>query len=381
MTNEPLEKYLVDNENFKELKDKGHLINVENMDKYLEERKQMKEVQINKDYWKDKRVIATGAAGMVSSTIMDELLAAGAEVHGIVRRHAVSHLPYIQQHIDDGKMKVYEADLRDYLRVNDLIKDIDPHAIFHQAAESFVPTSLQQPGHVTQNNCVSTVNILEACNKHGGSIEGIQLACSSEQYGFVKNIDELPVKETNELRPTSTYAATKVFTEYVGKAYYYMYKTPTVITRTFNQEGPRRGLHFFTSIIAKQIARILKKKQENLVMGNPNSVRDFTHIHETARAQIIAIEKCNKGEPYNICSGVGIKTGDYAKLALRTFDLEGKTGLFIDPARIRPYERGECLFDGFIGDNSKFSEKTGWKPAKTIMDIIRDGVEFYSDLV
>ena len=89
-----------------------------------------------------------------------------------------------------------------YNRVASLIKEIGPEFIFHQASESFVPTSITQPSHVVENNCVSTVNLLEAATKEDKGIKGIQLACSSEQYGFVKDINELPVKETNELRPT-----------------------------------------------------------------------------------------------------------------------------------------------------------------------------------
>jgi GDP-4-dehydro-6-deoxy-D-mannose reductase len=224
---------------------------------------------------------------------------------------------------------------------------------------------------------VSTTNLLEAATKEDKSIKGIQLACSSEQYGFVKDISELPVKETNELRPTSTYAATKVFTEFIGKSFFYSYGTPTVITRTFNQEGPRRGPQFFTARIGTQVKDVLSGKSDNIVMGNPNSVRDFTHIHDSVRAQILAVERCERGQAYNICSGKGITTGDYAKLATKVWNI--KVPILVDKKLLRPYERDEALFDGFIGDNQKFSEKTGWKPTQSVVDIIKDGVRFYQD--
>ena len=328
---------------------------------------------LSSSYWQDKRILITGSDGMVGSTMADILIKLGAHVHGTVKRHAINTHPNIQHNLDSGKMKIFEADLCDYGRTSEIIKEIEPHAIFHQAAESFVPTSIQQPASVVENNCVSTTNILEAATKHDKSLEGVQLACSSEQYGLVKAEDELPITELRELRPTSTYAVTKVFTEYIGKAYYHMYRTPTFMTRSFNQEGPRRGPQFFTARVAKQVSDILLGKGSRIVMGNPNSVRDFTHVHDSAAAQIMAIEKCSLGEVYNICSGIGISTGDYVQLALRIYGLFD-TPIFIDSSLLRNYERGAGLFDGFIGSNEKFRTATGWKPSKTIIDIITDGV-------
>jgi GDP-4-dehydro-6-deoxy-D-mannose reductase len=355
---------------FDKLRASGHLIDIDSMEEYEKALKAAKSSAPSQTYWADKRVLITGASGMVGSTMADVLIGLGADVYGTIKRHAVAYHPNLQHQLEGGKLKTSEVDLRDYGRVATLIREIEPHAIFHQAAESFVPTSIQQPSHVVENNCVSTVNVLEAATKEGKSLEGVQVACSSEQYGFVKDVSELPVKEENELRPTSTYAATKVFTEYIAKSYHYMYKTPSVITRTFNQEGPRRGPQFFTARIASQIRRCMEGKQDRVVMGNPNSVRDFTHIHDSARAQLLAVEKCDRGKEYNICSGKGITTGDYARLALR---VRGRNeGIFIDKSLLRPYERGEALFDGFIGSNSRFREKTGWCPTKGISDIIMD---------
>lgn len=365
-------------EKVRELKSDGHFIDLNNISEYEASLKKNKSISPSQKYWEGKRVFITGIAGMVGSTIADILIDIGADVYGAERRHTISYRPNIQHQLESGKLKLFEVDLKDYGRVASIMKEIEPHAIFHQASESFVPTSMTQPSHVVENNCVSTVNVLEAATKEDKSLNGIQLACSSEQYGLIKSVKELPVKETNELRPTSTYASTKVFTEFIGKSYHFTYKTPTIITRCFNQEGPRRGPQFFTARIAMQIRDILAGKKDQLVMGNPNSVRDFTHIHDSANAQILAIEKCNHGEAYNVCSGRGIQTGDYARLALKLFGLE-KIPLMIDESLLRSYERGEALFDGFIGDYSKFSQKTGWVPTKSVTEIIKDGVAFYSD--
>lgn len=351
-------------QDFSELKKLGLLIDINRYNP-----KKEKSETPSKCYWRNKRVLITGVDGMVGSTIADVLISLGAEVCGTIRRRSFDHYKHQHTRHNLDKMKFRECDLCDYGQVLEIMREIQPDVIFHQAAESFVPLGLDQPQHVVENNCVSTTNILEASRMI--DVKGIQLACSSEQYGFVKSVEEIPIKETQELRPTSTYAATKVFTENVAKAYYHTYKLPVVITRTFNQEGPRRGDRFFTARIAKQIA----SKPDKIIMGNPNAVRDFTHVYDTVNAQILAVEKANRNEVYNICSGVGITTGDYASLALNSFGM--KIPIFVDTELLRAYERKEALFDGFIGDNSKFCEKTGWKPTRSLIDIIKDGVRTY----
>ncbi|MFH1520269.1 MAG: GDP-mannose 4,6-dehydratase [Candidatus Micrarchaeota archaeon] len=357
---------------FDQLKKSGLLIDINNGTQFDSHNKS-NSTKPNKEFWNNKRVLITGVAGMVGSTLFDLLHSLGAEVHGTIRQQI--DYPNLK---NTTNLKLHKIELSNYEEVTTLIKKVEPQVIFHQAADSFVPAGIQKPGSVVENNCVSTVNLLEAVTKNDKNLEAIQLACSSEQYGFVKSLEELPVKETNELRPTSTYAATKIFTENVGKSYFYSYRTPTVITRNFNQEGPRRGSQYFTSRISVQLKDCLDGKTNKLIMGNPNAVRDFNHIYDSTSAQLIAVEKCNRGEAYNICSGKGITTGEYAKLALRISNLE-KTEMFIDKKLLRPYERGEAVMDGIIGDNTKFINQTGWHPTKTVVDIIKDSVAFYSD--
>ena len=96
------------------------------------------------------------------------------------------------------------------------------------------------------------------------------------------------------------YGITKVATEQIAWLYYNSYNVPSIITRGFNHEGPRRGIQFVTSVIHRQIVEILNDQRDKIVIGNPNSIRDFTHVKDTVNAYILVSEKKKYGEPYNV---------------------------------------------------------------------------------
>jgi GDP-4-dehydro-6-deoxy-D-mannose reductase len=195
----------------------------------------------------------------------------------------------------------------------------------------------------------------------------IQIACSSEEYGHVEP-HEVPIKETNPLRPLSPYAVSKVAQDYLGYQYYKSYGLHVIPTRTFNHTGPRRGENFVTSNFSKQIAEIEKgKKPPVLYVGNLSAKRDFTDVRDVVRAYWLALEKGEPGETYNIASGfcVTIKEMLDLLLSFSQVDIEVKE----DPSRLRPSDVGILL-----GDYDKFHQKTGWKPEipfeKTMEDLL-----------
>jgi GDP-4-dehydro-6-deoxy-D-mannose reductase len=178
-------------------------------------------------------------------------------------------------------------------------------------------------------------------------------------------------------RPTSPYSVTKITTEYLGECFYYNFGVPTLRIRTFNQEGVgnikkmkrARDNRFFTMVVAKQIAEYLTGKADKIVIQNPQALRDFMHVRDSCVAHILAVEKCEPNEPYNVCSGVGILTGDFARIACSLYD--------VPENKIRPYEKySGAIVHGFIGDNSKFCNKTGWAPTINLKDIIEESVEY-----
>ena len=368
----PIEKVIKENPRVKELEKQGYIINPETIDDYLEKFKDLVPILPDEDYWKGKKVLITGISGFAGSHLAEQLIDLGCEVHGTIRRHAVPMHENIE-HLR-GNITLHEADITSAERIYGVFEEIKPNAVFHLAAESFVPTSFREPVRVSHNNIVGTLKIFEAAKRFNQGLESIQVACSSEQYGLV-DPNEVPVTEDikkNPFRPRSVYGISKCATEQIAWLYHDSYGVPSIITRGFNHEGPRRGIQFVTSVIHRQIVEILEKKRDKIIIGNPNAIRDFTHVKDTVNAYILLSEKKKFGEPFNVCSGMGITIADYVKIAKEIFDIN--TEVFIDPKRIRPSE-----VPLLIGRNEKIYNVTGWKPIRSIIDIIKEGVQYFQD--
>ncbi|MBI3385783.1 GDP-mannose 4,6-dehydratase [Candidatus Gottesmanbacteria bacterium] len=297
-----------------------------------------------------EKVLITGIAGFAGSHLAELLLSKGYEVYGLSRpRTKKDHIERII-----SKLHLEDADLLDSHSMYSTIFRIKPDYIFHLAAQSFVPTSWGSPSVTLEVNVVGSANLFEAVRQVGID-PVIQIACSSEEYGLVKP-DEIPIKETNPLRPLSPYAVSKVAMDYLGYQYFQSYKMRIVRTRGFNHTGPRRGETFAESNFAKQIALIEKGKQEPVVfVGNLDSSRDYTDVRDMVNAYLLAVLKCDPGDVYNICTGKTIKIGDMLKLLLSFSKV--KPEIKQDPLRMRPSD-----VPVLTGDSSKFRAKTGWKP-------------------
>jgi len=245
------------------------------------------------------RILVTGVTGFAGSHLVDYMLErGGCEIFGIQRwRSRTENIAHFVERIS-----ILQWDLRDASSTRDTLETVRPDWIFHLAAQSFVPTSWSAPTESLTTNVLGQLNLFEAVRRLGMSCR-IQLACSSEEYGMVFP-DEIPIRETNPLRPLSPYAVSKVAQDVLGYQYWMSWKVDSVRTRGFNHEGPRRGPVFVASDFAKQIADIEKgRKPAVLSVGNLEARRDFTDVRDMVRAYWLALEKCEPGEVYNICTG------------------------------------------------------------------------------
>ncbi len=309
-----------------------------------------------------KKALITGIAGFVGGHLAELLLSQGFEVYGL--RRPRTKMDYIESIAN--RLHLEDADVLDSHSLYTMISRIKPDYIFHLAAQSFVPTSWVSPSVTLEVNIVGSANLFEAVRQVGID-PVIQIACSSEEYGLVHD-DEVPIKETNPLRPLSPYAVSKLAMDYLGYQYYQSYKVRIVRTRGFNHTGPRRGDTFAESNFAKQIAMIEKGKQDPVVhVGNLDTKRDYTDVRDMVRGYLLAVDKCDPGDVYNICTGKAMKIGDMLNLLISFSKI--KVEIKPDPARMRPSD-----VPVLIGDNTKFVAKTGWKPEipfeKTMEDLL-----------
>ncbi len=313
-----------------------------------------------------RRVLVTGVTGFAGSHLVDFMLEQGdVEIWGIQRwRSRTENIEHFRDRI-----KLVECDLRDAESTRDTIEQSKPDWIFHLAAQSFVPTSWRAPSESLTTNVLGQLHVFEACRRVGLKPR-IQIACSSEEYGMVYE-DELPIKETNPLRPLSPYAVSKVAQDMLAYQYFMSYQTDVVRTRGFNHEGPRRGPVFVASDFAKQIADIERGlKPPVLHVGNLDARRDFTDVRDIVRGYWLALEKGEPGEVYNLCSGKAwtIRALLDHLLSLAKVKIEVKQ----DPARLRPSDVPVLL-----GDPSKFHAATGWKPVIPFERTLADMLEFW----
>ncbi|MEW6040821.1 MAG: GDP-mannose 4,6-dehydratase, partial [Elusimicrobiota bacterium] len=312
----------------------------------------------------------TGITGFVGSHMTEFLLDnTNTDVFGIARwRSKLDNIEHLK-----GKITLVECDLRDYVSVYKAIKNILPDKIFHLAAQSFVPTSWHAPQETITTNVTSQLNIFEACRAVGIN-PVIQIACSSEEYGLVLE-NEIPIKETNPLRPLSPYAVSKISQDFLGYQYFKSYGMKIIRTRGFNHTGPRRGEVFVTSTFAKQIAEIEKKKKEPILyVGNLKAKRDFSDVRDMVRAYWLSTEKCIPGEVYNICSGKAWSIEKVLEILLSMTKI--KVEIKEDTARMRPSDVPVLL-----GDNSKFVKQTDWKPEIPFEKTMRDLLDYWRDVI
>ncbi|MBN2517869.1 MAG: GDP-mannose 4,6-dehydratase [Candidatus Altiarchaeota archaeon] len=351
--------------------DKGLLIDVENLDGYLENfkgyEKDMTADLASPKFWAGKRVFVTGVSGFVGSHLIEKLIEFDADVYGFIRRHSVPEYPNIAHVIE--RMTLVEGNLQDFDSILIAYNSIEPEVVFHLGAQSFVPTSFRCPIETYDTNIVGSANILEAARQSKADIKVIHVACSSEEYGMVYP-NEVPIKETNPLRPQSPYGVSKVAVEMLSKVHHKSYGTPVKITRSFNHTGPRRGLQFVTSVVARQVARALVENKRTVRIGNPTPIRDFTDVRDMVQGYLLAIEKAKFAEPYNLGHGFGISISDLVKLTSKICGVDVR--IEIDKTRFRPAE-----VEVLICDYSKAKKELGFRPRIPLTKAMFDNVEYF----
>ena len=312
------------------------------------------------------RLLITGITGFVGSHLTELALERGADVIGALRwRSKTEHIEPLRERIN-----LVESDLRDLLSVRALLEQARPDCIIHLAAQSFVAASWQTPSETLWTNAICQMNLFEAMRQLGSFARFLVIG-SSEEYGLVYP-DELPIRETNPLRPLSPYAVSKVTQDLMGWQYFKSYGMHIVRARAFNHTGPRRGETFATSNFAKQIAEMEAGLREPIVqVGDLKPTRDFSDVRDIVRGYWLLLERGTPGEVYNLCSGA-----DWSIERMLNFLIGQSTLSHIeihqDPARLRPSD-----VPVLRGCREKIERALGWRGVIPLEQTLTDLLEYW----
>ena len=316
------------------------------------------------------RVLITGITGFVGSHMAEYALAQGAEVFGSSRwRSKTENIEHLR-----SRITLIESDLRDLSSVRGLVEISSPSHVIHLAAQSFVGASWQAPAETLSTNIISPVNLLE-------SIRGLRLnprfiaVGSSEEYGLVYE-GELPIRETNPLRPLSPYAVSKVAQDLMGYQYFKSYGLHIIRTRAFNHTGPRRGDVFVESTFARQVAEIEAGLSEPAVrVGDLTPRRDFCDVRDIVRGYWLLLERGEPGDVYNLCSGRSWAIRQVLDFLLAQSTLKG-IAVKGDSTRLRPSD--VMILEG---DPSKVEKATGWRAQIPFERTLADLLDYWRERV
>jgi len=305
------------------------------------------------------RALITGITGQDGSYLAEFLLEKGYEVWGMVRRSSTENFARIE-HIKD-KITLSQADLLDQLSLVELIEECRPDEIYNLAAQSFVPTSWNQPLLTGEFTGLGVTKMLEAIRHVNTKIKFYQ-ASSSEMFGKVV---EVPQTEKTPFYPRSPYGVAKVYGHFITVNYRESYNIFGVSGILFNHESPRRGLEFVTRKITHGAARIKLGLADKLPLGNLDAKRDWGYAPDFVRSMWLMLQHDKPGN-YVISTGKNHSVRDFCELAFGHVDLDYKDYVVTDPRFVRPAE-----VDTLLGNSSLAKKVLGWEPEVSFAEMVK----------
>ncbi|RME58843.1 MAG: GDP-mannose 4,6-dehydratase [Candidatus Dadabacteria bacterium] len=310
-----------------------------------------------------KTALITGITGQDGSYLAEFLLSKGYEVYGMVRRSSVEKFERINHLL--GKIKLVQGDLLDQFSLINVLKKTKPTEVYNLAAQSFVPTSWEQPVLTSEFTALGVTKLLESIRFVNPNIKFYQ-ASSSEMFGKVR---ETPQNELTPFYPRSPYGVSKVYGHYITVNYRESYNMFAVSGILFNHESPRRGLEFVSRKVTYGVAKIKLGLSNELRLGNLEARRDWGFAGDYVKAMWMMLQQ-EKPEDFVIATGKTHSVKELVEIAFNTVGLDWQEYVKIDKALIRPAE-----VDLLVGDSSKAKEKLGWEPEVSFEELIKMMVE------
>ncbi len=306
-----------------------------------------------------KKALITGITGQDGSYLSELLLEKGYEVYGMVRRASVERFDRIA-HLQD-RINLVQGDLTDQSSLDEAVKTIQPDEIYNLAAQSFVPTSWNQPTLTGEVTGIGTTRLLEAVRKIKPDARFYQ-ASSSEMFGMVR---EVPQTEMTPFHPRSPYGVAKVYGHFITVNYRESYDIFACSGILFNHESPRRGLEFVTRKITSHVAKIKLGLANELRLGNMDAKRDWGYAGDYVEAMWMMLQQ-DEPDDYVVAMGETHSVQEFVELAFGHAGLDWKKYVVIDPKFMRPAE-----VDLLVGDPGKAKEKLGWKPKVSFPELVK----------
>ena len=297
-----------------------------------------------------KTAVITGVTGQDGSYLAELLLAKGYEVIGVVRR--TSHDSYERiGHLLD-RVHIVAADLLDQHSLTTVIRDAKPDEVYNLAAQSFVPTSWNQPVLTGEFTALGVTRLLEAIRLAHPEARFYQ-ASSSEMFGKAL---ETPQRESTPFYPRSPYGVAKAYGHWITVNYRESYRMFAVSGILFNHESPRRGLEFVTRQVSDAVARIKLGKASELRLGNLDSGRDWGFAGDYVDAMWRMLQQ-PRPQDYVVGTGKMHTVRDLCAAAFSHVGLDWQTYVKVDPKFVRPAE-----VDTLLADASRARHELGWTP-------------------
>ncbi len=311
-----------------------------------------------------KTALITGVTGQDGSYLAEFLLKKDYEVYGIVRRSSSSNFERIK-HIQDD-LKLLQGDLLDQNSLIEAIEGSCPDEVYNLGAQSFVPTSWNQPVLTGEFTALGVTRILEAIRLVNKKIRFYQ-ASSSEMFGKVA---EVPQNEQTVFYPRSPYGVAKLYAHWITVNYRESYDLFCCSGILFNHESPRRGLEFVTKKVSNGVARIKMGLSNELRMGNLDAKRDWGFAGDFVEAMWLMVQQ-DESEDYVISTDEAHSVKELVEVAFDHVGLNWKDYVVVDHKFVRPAE-----VDLLLGDSAKARNKLKWQPKVKFEELIRMMVDY-----
>jgi GDPmannose 4,6-dehydratase len=302
--------------------------------------------------------LITGITGQDGSYLAEFLLEKGYRVVGMTRRSSTVSNERIA-HLED-RIEFVQGDLLDQASLVSALREVDPDEVYNLAAQSFVPTSWNQPVLTGEFTGLGVTRMLEAVRQVDGGIRFYQ-ASSSEMFGKVR---EVPQTELTPFHPRSPYGVAKAYGHFLTVNYRESYGMYAVSGILFNHESPRRGLEFVSRKVTDGAARIKLGLATELAMGNLDAERDWGYAADYVQAMWLMLQQPEPTD-YVIATGVAHSVRDLCQIAFERVGLDYLRHVKLDAKFNRPAE-----VDHLLGDATKAHANLGWQPTVSFRELI-----------